>query len=88
MSGEGEGRMGEKVEWIRRITGRHKIDREVRNSIGNGEAKELIWTTHGHELKGGRGWCWRVAGYRAEGDIGEKNWDNRNSKINKIYFKK
>ena len=26
---------------------------EVKNSIGNGEAKELICTTHGHELKWG-----------------------------------
>ena len=26
---------------------------EVKNSIGNVEAKELICTTHGHELKGG-----------------------------------
>ena len=26
---------------------------EVMNSIGNGEAKELICTTHGHELRGG-----------------------------------
>ena len=25
---------------------------EVKNSIGNGEAKELICMTHGHELKG------------------------------------
>ena len=37
---------------------------EVKNSIGNVEAKELICTTHGHELKeggkcrweGGTGW--------------------------------
>ena len=27
---------------------------EVRNSIGNVEAKELLCTTHGHELKGGK----------------------------------
>ena len=27
--------------------------REVKNSIGNGEAKELICRTHGHELRGG-----------------------------------
>ena len=27
---------------------------EVKNSIGNGEAKELICTTHGHELRGGK----------------------------------
>ena len=26
---------------------------EVKNSIGNGEVKELICTTHGHELRGG-----------------------------------
>ena len=26
---------------------------EVKNSIGNGEAKELICMTHGHELKWG-----------------------------------
>ena len=26
---------------------------EVKNSIGNGEAKELLCTTHGHKLKGG-----------------------------------
>ena len=26
---------------------------EVKNSIGNGEAKELIFTIHGHELRGG-----------------------------------
>ena len=25
----------------------------IKNSIGNGEAKELICTTHGHELSGG-----------------------------------
>ena len=25
----------------------------VKNSIGNGEAKELICMTHGHDLRGG-----------------------------------
>ena len=43
---------------------------EVKNSMGNGEAKELTCTTHGHELRwgnaGGNG------GYRAEGNKGEK----------------
>ena len=42
----------------------------VKYSIGNGEAKELICMTHGHELMwgndGGRG-------YRMEGNKGEKN---------------
>ena len=35
---------------------------EVKNSIGNGEAKELICMTHGHELGGGE--CWREEGTR------------------------
>ena len=26
---------------------------DVKNSIGNGEAKELMCTTHGHEVRGG-----------------------------------
>ena len=26
---------------------------EVKSSVGNGEAKEVICTTHGHELRGG-----------------------------------
>ena len=26
----------------------------IKNSIENGEAKELICTTHGHELRGGK----------------------------------
>ena len=58
---------------------------EVKNSIGNVEAKELLCMTHGRELKagnvGGRGW----AGWR--GIMGGK-WDNCNNIINKIYFKK
>ena len=52
--------------------------------MGNGEAKELICMTHGHEVRegnaGGRG-----AGHRG---IKEGKWDNCNSVINKIYFKK
>ena len=64
--------MWEKIQGIRSISGRYKIDRgEVKNSIGNGEAKELVCTTHGHELRwrnaGGRG----SAGWR--GTKGRKN---------------
>ena len=40
----------EKVQRISSINGRQKIDGEVKNSIGNVEAKELISMTHGHEL--------------------------------------
>ena len=46
---------------------------EVHNSIGNGEAKELICTAPGHKLG------WQIAG--GKGSTGEregraKNWDN------------
>ena len=51
--------------------------------MGNGEAKEPICTTHGHELRGvnagGRG----VAGQR--GIKGRKKWGNHNSIINNIH---
>ena len=33
----------------------------IKNSIGNGEAKELICMTHGHELKEG-------------GNVGRRQW--------------
>ena len=62
--------MGKKVQGIKSITGRHEIDGEVKNSIRSGEAKELICTTHGHELRGGE--CWSEEGCRVEGNKGEK----------------
>ena len=43
--------MGGKVQGVRSINGRYKIDGEVMNSIENGEAKELLCTTHGRELR-------------------------------------
>ena len=43
---------------------------EVKNNTGNGEAKELICTTHGHGLKWGE--CWMEGGCWAKGDKGEK----------------
>ena len=51
--GEGEGRMGEKVQGIRSIICRYKRDRAGKNSIGNEEVKELVCMTHGHELRRG-----------------------------------
>ena len=58
-AGKGKVEDGGKVQRLRNIIGRYKIDGEVKNSIGNGEAKELICMTHGHELRqgndGGRG---------------------------------
>ena len=35
---------------------------EVKNSIGNVEAKELMYMTHGYELKGGMQGTWGVQG--------------------------
>ena len=57
---------------------------EVKNSIGNVEAKELICTTHGHELKWGNVGRRGCAGRR--GVKGGK-WDNCNSIINKKFKK-
>ena len=54
--------------------------------MGNGEAKELICTTHGHELRWG-GADGREE-YRVEGDRGEKKWNTCSSIINEIYSKK
>ena len=45
--------MEEKVQGIRSIDGVQNRQGEVKNSIGNVEAHELIYMTHGHELKGG-----------------------------------
>ena len=58
----------------------------VKNSMGNGEAKELLCMTHRRELRqrnvgGVEGTGWR-------GVRGRKQWNNYNSIINKIYFRK
>ena len=52
---------------------------EVKNSVGNGTAKELIYMTHGHELRGG---MW--VGGDVQGGI---KGDKCNSIINNIYLK-
>ena len=41
--GGGRGRIEEKVQGIRSINGRYKIDGEVKNSTRNGEAKERMY---------------------------------------------
>ena len=53
---------GGREEWWGKVLGRrsmvsrYKMDRQrqKKNGIGNRELKELICTTHGHELRGGR----------------------------------
>ena len=58
---------------------------DVKNSVGNQEAKELICRTHGHELRGRL-----LEGMGVGGRGGKKggNWDSCNSIINKMYLKK
>ena len=63
-----------------------KKNGEVNNSMGNGEAKELICMTHEHEIR------WENAHGRGRhtgqwGIKGRKKTDKCNSIINKIYFK-
>ena len=53
---------------------------DVKYSIGNGIAKELIYMTHAYEQWFGD--CLREGG--GEGDIGGANWDNCNGIVNKI----
>ena len=73
--GGGRGRMGEKLQGIRSINWQvQNRQGEVKNSMGNGKAKELICRTHGHELSwgntGGRegtGW----SGIKGRKKIGE-----------------
>ena len=57
---------------------------EVKNSLGNGEVKELICMTHGHELRWEGGMQVR-GGYRVEHIKGGGECDKCNSIINKIY---
>ena len=72
----GVGTENKKHKWYVKIdSGRLRI---VKNSMGNGEAKELICTTHGDEE------CrWGGAGQRGiKGEI----WGNCNSIVNKMEF--
>ena len=63
-AGKGGGRMRAKIQGIRSISAKYEIRQgKVNNSIGNGEAKELICTTHGRELRSGECW-WGGAGWR------------------------
>ena len=66
IEGRGQGKNGKKGTGNKK----HKWQvqnrqEEVKNSKGNGEAKELIGMTHERELSGVD--CWREGGYCAEG---------------------
>ena len=54
--------------------------------MGNGEAKELICMTHGHERRGG---MVEGGGLQGRGGLrGRNKWNNCSSIINKIYLEK
>ena len=66
---EGKGTGNKKHKWqVQNTQG------EVKNSTGNGEAKELICMTHGHKLRWGNVSGRSGAGQR--GIKGRKKWDN------------
>ena len=66
INGKERGENGGTGTGIRSINGRYKIQREVETSIGNGEANELIGTTHGYELRGRE--CWWEGMYTGQWD--------------------
>ena len=72
-----------KVQGLR-STNRQVQNRQggVKNSIGNGVAKELICMTHEHEL---RGRLLEGMGLPGRREKRGKNWDNCNSIINNIF---
>ena len=79
--------MGEKVQGIRSINGRYKIDRGRLRIVQEMEKpKNLICMTNGHELRGENAGGREGSGRRAI--KGRRKWDNCNSIINKIYFKR
>ena len=58
------------------IIATHKLDWEIKNSIGNREAKELICTIHKHELRGrGDSGGWGGEGHR---------WNKREKKMRQL----
>ena len=75
--------MGEKVQGIRSIICRYKIG-EIKNSMGNEEAKELICMTHRHELRWGNGARMGSTGWSGKFSFGRNKWGDCNSIINKM----
>ena len=76
--------MKEKVQGLRNTNWQvQNRQGEVENSIGNGEAKQFICMTQGHELREG---VLEGMGIPGGGEQKEKTWDNSNSIINKIYL--
>ena len=73
-AGEWEVERGERVQRISSISGRkwqvQNREGEVKNSIGNVEAKKLVCMTHGQELRGGE----RV-GKCGWGGCGQGRWE-------------
>ena len=83
--GDERGRRGEKAQGIKSIIGRHKIDRErLRIVLEIDKPKNLICTTHGHELSRGRGGGQRRAGRSTECCRMQAAWERREKEEKKI----
>ena len=69
MENEGKGTGNKKNKW--KVQNRQG---EIKNSIGNGEAKELTCMTHGHELRWEVGNAGGRRGTGQRGIKGRKKW--------------
>ena len=74
--------MGEKVQGIRSINGRYKIDKGRLRKYRKWRNQRTYIMPRGQERRRGM-----LVGWGAGGE-GKKNWDNYDSIINKIYLKK
>ena len=74
--------MGEEVRGLSTNRQSQNSNGDVKYSIGNGVAKELIGMTHVHEQYYGD--CPRNWGVLGGGRQRRKNWGNCNSIINKL----
>ena len=66
--GRGKGEKGRKGTGIKEHNWQvQNRQGDIKNSIGNGEAKEFICMTHGHEQRG-KGDCWREGGAKGKNE--------------------
>ena len=88
--GSSEGEWGEKVQGIRSINGRYKIDRGMLRIV---QEMEKPKNSYARPMDMSQGGCGVGGTARRKGSTGQgrakgENWDNCSSIINKIYLKK
>ena len=79
--------MGGKVQGIRSINGRYKIDRGLLRVVWEMEKPKNLYVQP-MDMNQGQGMLEGVGGAGWKGIKGRKKWDNCYSIINKIYFLK